>query len=436
MDKNEEFLKNIKAELLRKEYKPKTIELYVLWLNKLQKYYAVADLNEVTFKQIKDYIDFLTNRKNSAPRTIRQAAHTYKTIYSNLLNKPFDFSLLEKHPKIEEEKPEILEKSEIIELLNNTADLRYQLFFALMYSAGITFGEAKELKIKDFDFVNNTITIRSKTVQSTRKTELSTFVEKKLQEFIKQYKIKNYLFESNTKGRLLDDSTIQKAFQKAVIKAGIQKQVTPKTLKYSYVKHVEEDGVPLPALMKHLNMVFKWRSRTMWFYSKIVERDVSIIHNPLDKLIYSDIEKLNLVSIERMLLKVSDVNAKDFILEGIQCIKSGVYRAAVIFIWSAVMFTIYQKCLKEDKNDLNKALKKYYRDAPQINSIEDFAYIKDRVVLEATAELSIYDKNSKNVLIECLDLRNKCGHPSVYKPKPIRVAAFLEDIVNIVFSNV
>ena len=436
MDKNEEFISRIKEELLRKEYKPKTVELYILWLNKLQKYYALSDLNDVTFKQIKEYIEFLTDRKNSAPRTIRQAAHTFKTIYKTLLNKPFDFSLLNKHPKVEEDTPETLGKSEIIELLNNATDLRYQLFFSLMYSAGLTFGEAKILKINDFDFVNYTITIRSKYFQSSRKAELSTFVEKKLQEYIKKYEIKNYLFESNTKGKLLDDSTFQKAFQKAVIKAGINKKVTPKCLKYSYVKHVEEDGIPLPAIMKHLNMVFKWRSRSMWFYSKIVEREIKTISNPLDKLIYSDIEKLNIVSIERMLLKISDPNIKDYILEGIQCIKAGVFRAAVIFIWSAAMNSIYQKCLKENKSELNKAIKKYYRDAPTINSIEDFAYIKDRVVLEATSELSIFDKNTKNVLKECLDLRNKCGHPSIYKPKPIRVAAFLEDVVNIVFSNV
>lgn len=433
MDKNEEFISRIKEELLRKEYKPNTVGLYVQWLNKLQKYYAISDLNDITFKQIKDYIEFITVRKSYAPRTIRQAAHSFKTIYISLLNKPFDFSLLKKHPRVEEDKPETLEKSEIIELLNNATDLRYQLFFALMYSAGLTFGEAKELRVKDFDLINNTITIRSKYFQTNRKTELSTFVEKKLQEFFKDYKPKGYLFEGNTKGKLLDDSTLQKAFQKALVKAGINKQATPKCLKYSYVKHVEEDGVPLPAIMKHLNMVFKWRSRSMWFYSKIVERDVKTISNPLDKLIYSDIEKLNIVSIERMLLKVSDPNVKDFILEGIQCIKSGVYRAAVIFIWSAVMNTIYHKCLTQDKNDLNNAIKKYYRDAPFVNSIEDFAYIKDRVILEVTAEISIYDKNTKNVLIECLDLRNKCGHPSIYKPKPIKVAAFLEDVVNNVF---
>ncbi|MGD8780913.1 MAG: tyrosine-type recombinase/integrase [Ignavibacteria bacterium] len=435
MNKKEEFIDWLKAELARKEYKPKTIEIYILWLNKLQRYYDSSDIKNISFDQIEQYVVFLKERKNAAARTIHQAIHSFKTVYNDILKMNYDFASISK-PKRTIEKPTTLERIEIIELLNNATELRYQLFFALLYSAGLFPSEARELRLKDFDYENRLIVIRSKYFQNNRKTELSSFVEKKLKEYLTQYKPKTFLFEKPSSGKLMDESTFQKAFQKALKNAGINKVVTPKSLKYSYVKHVEEDGIPLQAILKHLNMVAKWRSRTLYFYSKIIEREIKSVPNPLDKIVYTDIEKIDIASIERMLLKVSDPNVKDYILEGIQCINSGVYRAAVIFIWSATMYTLYNKCLSRSKNLLNDAIRRHQPNAPWIDKIEDFAYIKDRTVLDSTTDLSIYDKNQKNVLVECLDLRNKCGHPGNYKPKPIRVAAFLEEVVSIVFSEI
>lgn len=432
---NNQIILEIKDKLNRQDLSDKTITIYIQWLNKLLKYYNQDDINSISFQDIKEYLNFITVKKRYAAKTIHQAKHSLKTIFVDILNKPFDFKLLEKRPKIEEPAPETITKTEVVDFLNNVDELKYKLFFSIMYSAGLMLSETKELRMKDFDFNNRLILIKSKYTQGTRKTELSSFVEKKLQEYIRINKPTNYLFANPNTGRLIHDSTIQKVFKKTLLKAGNTRNLTPKCLKYSYVKHVEEDGVPLPAIMKHLNMVFQWRSRAMWFYSKIVERDVKTINNPLDKLIYSDIERINIASIERMLLKVSDPKTKDFILEGIQCIKAGVYRAAVIFIWSASIYSIYQKCLEKRKTELNSAIRKHYPSAPNISKIEDFAFIKDRTVLETTVDLSIYDKDTKNVLVECLDLRNKCGHPSNYRPKPIRVAAFLEDVVNNVFTT-
>lgn len=62
-----------------------------------------------------------------------------------------------------------------------------------------------------------------------------------------------------------------------------------------------------------------------------------------------------------------------------------------------------------------------------------FAYIKNRITLLGAMELGIVDKNQKDILIENLNLRNKCGHPGKYKPGPKKASSFIEDIVSIVF---
>jgi len=37
--------------------------------------------------------------------------------------------------------------------------------------------------------------------------------------------------------------------------------------------------------------------------------------------------------------------------------------------------------------------------------------------------------------MEALDLRNRCGHPTNYRPGVKRVSSFIEDVVGIVLSR-
>ena len=66
--------------------------------------------------------------------------------------------------------------------------------------------------------------------------------------------------------------------------------------------------------------------------------------------------------------------------------------------------------------------------------VSDFAYIKESIQLLAARELGILDKSEKDTLEEALDLRNRCGHPSKYRPGVKKVSAFMEDMVSIVFA--
>jgi len=57
------------------------------------------------------------------------------------------------------------------------------------------------------------------------------------------------------------------------------------------------------------------------------------------------------------------------------------------------------------------------------------------LLLLASQELGIIDKGEKDSLEDCLDTRNKCGHPGKYRPKPIKAAAFMEELITIVFKK-
>ena len=87
------------------------------------------------------------------------------------------------------------------------------------------------------------------------------------------------------------------------------------------------------------------------------------------------------------------------------------------------------------KTMLNAAIQKHDTRAKEIKKEDDFAYIKDSVLLMAAQELGEIDKGEKDSLEDCLDLRNKCGHPGNYKPKSLKASSFMEELINIVFKK-
>lgn len=134
-----------------------------------------------------------------------------------------------------------------------------------------------------------------------------------------------------------------------------------------------------------------------------------------------------------MISKIPTEDEKDYFNEAAKCLKVGALRAAVILIWEAAIRNIQQRCLKY-QTSLNQALKTHYPKAKQVDSIEDFAYIKESLVIEASNDIGIFDKNEKATLKDCLDLRNHCGHPSNYSPGTQKVMAYIEDIVRILYK--
>lgn len=129
---------------------------------------------------------------------------------------------------------------------------------------------------------------------------------------------------------------------------------------------------------------------------------------------------------------ITDPIIKDYLDEAIKCLRVGALRACVVFVWTGAIRTVQNRLLAYG-GKLNSAIKKHDHRARDIKTIDHFAYIKDKTTILASFELGEFDKPQKDTLEEALNLRNRCGHPSKYKPGVKKVSSFIEDIVSIVF---
>ena len=136
-------------------------------------------------------------------------------------------------------------------------------------------------------------------------------------------------------------------------------------------------------------------------------------------------------TLQAQVAKVQDAEVKNYLEEALTCLRVGALRASVVFVWSAAIRSLQNQLLDSGADAVTAAIQKHDPKSRRVARLDDFAYVKDSVVLLAAKELGVLDKHEKDTLEEALGLRNRCGHPGKYSPGAKKVSGFIEDVVSI-----
>jgi site-specific recombinase XerD len=434
MKDKKEIEKFVITQMKRLDYSEKSIGIYHTCISKLNDFYSSKDLESISFEEMQNYIKHMqSERLGVSASAINQAIHSFSLLYNKIWNNEYDFASIER-PERKRSNPNILTSKEILLILDCTSNLKHKLLIALAYSAGLDKAEVRNLRLIDIDTHRDVIKIRDNRGKAKREAVLAKYVKGIYKTHLKQNKPNKLVFESGHTGEHYGETTIGKILANQAIKAGIKKKITFKTLKYSYVIHLQELGRPLLYTLEDLKMT---SSQSLVFFSEIVNRSVkNKPFSPLDKIaLRTDIEyPINVEYLEQAILGIPNKDEADYLREALVCMNSGSLRAGIIFAWTAAVINLRNKCFIHGKVTLNAALTKHNPKAKEVKKIEDFSYINDALLLLTCQELGEIDKGEKDSLEDCLDTRNKCGHPGKHKPKPIKAAAIMEELIQIVFK--
>jgi hypothetical protein len=141
----------------------------------------------------------------------------------------------------------------------------------------------------------------------------------------------------------------------------------------------------------------------------------------------------SVTSLEALAGKIANADVRDYILESIKCLRFDALRPAIVFLWAGAVSVVRDKSVGKGLAQINAAVRIHDSKAREIKKADDFAYIKESVLLLAAEGVGVLDKNQRTTLEDALDLRNKCGHPTKYAPGIVRASGFIEDVVGIVF---
>lgn len=132
--------------------------------------------------------------------------------------------------------------------------------------------------------------------------------------------------------------------------------------------------------------------------------------------------------------KMAPANYSDYLDEAVRCYEGGMYRAAVLMVWAAVVEHLYVTI--ENHHGGIKAFEaanvaKYGASAGyrKIKKKDDFLYLREAQFIVLGEDAGLYNKNARTLLDEKLILRNRCGHPTLYKPGREETVIFIESLL-------
>lgn len=148
--------------------------------------------------------------------------------------------------------PEVLSGEEVSRLIECTTNIKHRTFLLTLYSAGLRLNEAAHLKIGDIDSKRMQLRVTCGKGAKERRVPLSPRLLSELREYWKKYRPSTYLFPGRTDNVPLAPTTIQKVCKASASKAGIERNITPHTLRHSFATHLLEAGVDLLTISRLL----------------------------------------------------------------------------------------------------------------------------------------------------------------------------------------
>lgn len=183
------------------------------------------DLDELSESDVFEYLVYLKEQRGLANDSLNQRRAALRMLFEDILGKPLSRKVL-KFAKRPKRLPETLTTSEVTDLLQAAENFKHQTILMTIYSAGLRVGEAIRLKPLDIDSKSMQIHIRGAKGQKDRQVMLSEKLLVQLRQYWKIHRPKGWLFPSTHSESHLNSQTVQKAFKKAALKAGIRKPIT------------------------------------------------------------------------------------------------------------------------------------------------------------------------------------------------------------------
>lgn len=255
---------------LEKHLSENTIEAYMRDLAQFAHY--ILRMHDVAPKQveremIEHYMGWLYDNQRERSSQARALSGIKSFFNFMLLNELIDLSPAEQieAPKSSRTLPDTLSTEEIDRIINSidpstTKGLRNRAILELLYSCGLRVSELCDLKLGDLFFGEGYIRVVGKG-DKQRLVPISSIARERIQLYKEQRKSTNRNEDTlflNNRGSRLTRVMIFTLLKQAAQRAGIDKKISPHTLRHSFATHLLEGGANIrqvQELLGHENIL-------------------------------------------------------------------------------------------------------------------------------------------------------------------------------------
>jgi integrase/recombinase XerD len=229
------IMQQMREELVRRNYAESTKRSYLGTVEDFRQYFQKR-LDHMEPGDIRRYsVHLLEERKLGVGTVINHVAALRFLYVKTLKRREMKEDL--PYPKHEKPLPVVLSTQEITRLIASARNLFHHTMLLTMYSAGLRRAELCRLKVSNIDSKRMMIRIERSKGGVDRDVPLSQKLLKTLREYYRWMRPKTYLFPGTVNNWRADKpittKVIWEAVKEAAERAGIEKHVTPHTLRHA-----------------------------------------------------------------------------------------------------------------------------------------------------------------------------------------------------------
>lgn len=283
------LIQRMREELVRRNYAESTIRSYLHTIEDFRRY-TQKRLDHLGRDDIRRYQVYLLEERKLDVGTAVNYVAALRFFYVKTL-KRLDMKEEIPYPNCAKHKrrlPVILSQEEVTRLIDSSKNLFHYAMLLAMYSAGLRRSEVCRLKVSNIDSQRMMLRVDRGKGDVDREVPLSQKLLETLRAYWRWMRPKNYLFPGTANGWRADkpitSKVVWEAVQYAAKRAGIEKRVSPHTLRHCFATHMLEGGADLrtiQVLMGHKDIEATAR------YLHVSTKRLQAATNPLEQIAVS-----------------------------------------------------------------------------------------------------------------------------------------------------
>jgi site-specific recombinase XerD len=273
-------------ELQRRNYSASTVRAYIHAIEDFAKYFGRSPYR-LGPEHIRQYqIHLFRDRKLSAG-TIEGRTAALRFLFVKTLKRPYVHDQIP-FPKRQRPLPTVLSQDEVARLIDSAQSLMHRAMLMTLYGTGVRRAELCQLKVADIDSKRMVIRVRNGKGGRDRDVLLSDKLLETLREYWRWMKPKTYLFPGTVKNWRADVPITTKIVWTAVNaarkRAGIEKCISPHTLRHSFATHMLEAGADLRTIQVLLGHA---KLADTAIYLHLSRRHLQAVASPIESITVS-----------------------------------------------------------------------------------------------------------------------------------------------------
>ena len=266
-------------EMRLRDFSKHTIAAYVSAVYRLAKYYHRSP-DQLDREEIRAFLVDLVEQKQVSWPYYKQVLSALRFLYRQVLRQ--GEVVEDVHcPRPEKRLPVVLSAQEVARFFKAIPSLKHRTILMLAYGAGLRIGEAVRVRVSDIDRERKVIRVQQGKGKKDRYTLLSPALLEILDRYCWAARPEDLLFAARSKDRTTTDSTMQRVCIQAQQDAGIDKRISPHTLRHSFATHLLEAGTDLRVIQVLLGHA---SPKTTAIYTHVSTALIGKTISPLDAL--------------------------------------------------------------------------------------------------------------------------------------------------------